>query len=89
MLCFSDYYCITPPRFIKLAEERPSRALVVSAYLFSLMMAVDHEWWFRGVATKQVYGTMTLLSSELHSYMEWSLDSVRRPQDGNSEERKT
>lgn len=37
----------------------------------------------------EVDGIMTLLSSELHSYMEWSFDSVRRPQVGNSEERKT
>ncbi|KAF1983465.1 hypothetical protein K402DRAFT_396709 [Aulographum hederae CBS 113979] len=74
---FSSFPPIMPVRFFELAEEGRPRALIVLAYLFCMMKIAEDEWYFHGVASRQVHGTMALLDSRWHEFMEWPLDYLR------------
>jgi hypothetical protein len=62
---------ILPKLFIDLVEQRRPKALVILAYIMSMIKYVDDYWFFRGTAEHDVYGIRSILPSEWQWAMEW------------------
>lgn len=62
---------VLPKLFVELVEQRRPKALVILAYIMSMIKYVEDYWFFRGTAEHEVYGIQSILPSEWQWAMEW------------------
>ena len=67
---------MVPPIFKTLVRERQSRALVILAYYFAIMKAVDDVWWIRGVPEREVFGIQSLLPERWQWATAWPIQKL-------------
>lgn len=67
---------LAPPLFRNLVKERQSRALVILAYFFAIMKAVDDVWWIRGVPEREFFGIQGLLPDKWQWAMAWPIQKL-------------
>ncbi|KAH9886771.1 hypothetical protein F4778DRAFT_438322 [Xylariomycetidae sp. FL2044] len=51
-------------RFVELLEARRPRALAILASYFGLLKCLDHVWWLKGVARREIMGIVSLFNPD-------------------------
>lgn len=67
---------LSPPIYKTMVRERQARALVVLAYLFAILKAVDSVWWLRGIPEREVFGIQSILPERWQWALAWPIKKL-------------
>ena len=68
---FMGFGPIIPKRYVEMVEERRPRALVILAHFMVNAKYLQHYWFLKGAAERDVYGVKSILPEEWQWAMEW------------------
>ena len=67
---------MVPSRYKSLVRAGAPRALVILAYHFAIVKAVDDVWWLRGIPEREVFGIQSLLPERWQWAMGWPMQHL-------------
>ena len=67
---------MVPLHFKTFVRERRPRALVLLAYYFAVLKAVDNVWWIRGVPEREVFGLQAIIPERWQWAMVWPIQKI-------------
>ena len=71
---------VIPKTFIHLVVERRPRALAILANYMTFVKHIDHYWWFRGRAEKEIFGLGQILPQQWQWALTWPKAVLADPQ---------
>ena len=74
---FMGFGPIIPKRYVEMVEEKRPRALVILAHFMVNAKYIQHYWFLKGAAERDVYGVRSILPEEWQWAMEWPVRRLR------------